>query len=42
MELQRLKNPVLTRDGGLKKKDFFDLIMLIQLKSKLKLYKEVN
>ena len=40
-ELRRLKNPVLTRDGIMRKKDFFDLIVLIQLRSKMKLYKTV-
>jgi hypothetical protein len=40
-EIARLKNPSLTRDDALRKRDFFDLIMLIQLRSKLKLYKEV-
>ncbi|CDW90343.1 UNKNOWN [Stylonychia lemnae] len=39
-ELQRLKNPKLIEDGILQKNDFFDIILLIQLKSKLKLLKE--
>ena len=36
-ELKRLKNPKLIEDGILSSKDFFDIILLIQLKSKLKL-----
>jgi len=39
-ELKRLKNPKLIEEGILNNKDFFDIILLIQLKSKLKLLKE--
>jgi hypothetical protein len=28
-ELKRLRNPYLTSDGAMRKKDFFDLIMLV-------------
>eukprot|EP00347_Sterkiella_histriomuscorum_P017843 403347761 len=40
-ELQRLKNPQLIDDGILTAKDFFDMILLIQLKSKMKLQREL-
>lgn len=44
--MQRLHDPKLTYDndegyGYLQKKDFFDLVMIIQLKTKLKIQKEV-
>ena len=42
-----MKNPKLTVDDGdyyeyLQKKDFFDLLAIIQLKTKLKLQREVG
>lgn len=43
-EMLRLKDPQLVDDGAgiLRKKDFFDLLMVIQLKTKLKLHKLVG
>ena len=41
--MARLQDPQLSEDGlYLQKRDFFDLLMLIQLKTKIKLHKEVG